>query len=732
MDQTPSNGRGVRARSRKANTSPTPAPSDTNSQPQTLATPTSPQTNGARAASLRQRAKSIKSETLSAATVHSVPPFETYAAIAIEAVQPELDGGQWPIKRVVGDVVEVSADIVKEGHDLLFARAAYRTLGQAEDEWQETPMRLVDNDRWVGHFTVEHNTRYLYGVLAFTDVFGSWRADFQKRLAAAQDLASELLEGEQLVEEAVERCTDSSERGRLQAYVELWRSLQASDSQREAAELAISAELGEIMDRWPDRSDATRYRCELPLIVDRPAARFAAWYEIFPRSQGTDPTRSATFREAEARLPAIAAMGFDTLYMTPIHPIGTTKRKGPNNSLVAGPSDPGSPYAIGGVGGGHEAIAPELGTLADFLHFQQQAHEYGLELAMDFAINCSPDHPWVQAHPDWFYHRPDGSIKFAENPPKKYEDIYPLNFRSADWKNLWAALRDVVLLWAERGVRVFRVDNPHTKPLAFWEWLIRETQAAYPDTIFLAEAFTRPKMMKAIAKLGFSQSYTYFTWRNTKAELQEYLTELTQTSMRHYFRGNFFTNTPDILPPMLQIGGRPAFRMRLVLASTLSSVYGIYNGFELSENRPRGDAGTTEYYQDSEMYQHKVWDWVRPGNIVDDVTRINRVRRDNPALHLYDNLRFYASDNEQLLVYGKATPDRANIVLCVVNLDPFWPQAGWLDVPLQEWGIDADQPYIMHDLLSEDRFTWRGGSNWVRLDPNVQPAHIFRVEIPHY
>jgi starch synthase (maltosyl-transferring) len=726
MDQTPSNGSGVRARSRKANTSPTPAPSDPTSRPHT-AVPTS-QPNGAPSSpDPRPRGKSVPKL---APAVDPVPPFDSFPAIAIEAVQPELDGGRWPIKRVVGDVVEVSADIVKEGHDLLSARAIYRPL--AETAWQEAPMRLIENDRWAGHFIVEHNTRYVYGVLAFTDVFGSWRADFQKRLAAAQDLSSELLEGVRLVEEAAARCSDPSDRGRLQGYVKLWRTQKGPAGQRAAAELAISAELGEVMDRWPDRTDATRYRHELPMIVDRPAARFAAWYEIFPRSQGTVPTRSATFREAEARLPAIAAMGFDTLYMTPIHPIGTTKRKGPNNSLVASANDPGSPYAIGGVGGGHEAIAPELGTLDDFLHFQHAAHELGLELVMDFAINCSPDHPWVHEHPDWFYHRPDGTIKYAENPPKKYEDIYPLNFRTADWKNLWAALRDVVRLWVERGVRVFRVDNPHTKPLALWEWLIRDIQTAYPDVIFLAEAFTRPKVMKELAKLGFSQSYTYFTWRNTKAELQEYLTELTQTEMREYFRGNFFANTPDILPPLLQIGGRPAFRLRLVLAATLSSVYGIYNGFELVENRPRGDAGTTEYYQDSEMYQHKVWDWDRPGNIVADIARINRVRRGNPALQLYDNLRFCRSDNDQLLAYAKATLDGANIVLCVVNVDPFWPQAGWLDVPLAEWGIGADQPYVMHDLLTDDRFTWRGSSNWVRLDPNVQAAHIFRVEIPHY
>ena len=707
MEPTPSNGSNVRARSRKANTSSTATPKR-------------------RAAARANGTAAGTPLPVGDRVVTSLPPFETYPAIAIENVQPELDGGRWPIKRVVGDALEVSADIFKEGHDLLQARVIYHPIGQSG--WDEVPMRLADNDRWVGTFTVDQNTRYVYSVLAFTDTFASWRADLQKRLAAAQDVTSELLEGARLVDQAAERATDPSDKGRLEAYARRWRSV----SQREAAELAISAELADVIDRWPDRTDATRYRHELPLIVDRLAARFAAWYEIFPRSQGTDPNRSATFREAEARLPAIAAMGFDTLYMTPIHPIGTTNRKGPNNTLVAGPNDPGSPYATGSPAGGHEAIAPELGTLDDFLHFQRVAREHGLELVMDFAIQVSPDHPWVEEHPEWFYHRPDGTIKYAENPPKKYEDIYPLNFRSVDWKALWAAWRDLVILWAERGVRVFRVDNPHTKPLAFWEWLIEDVHNAYPDVIFLAEAFTRPKMMRQLAKAGFTQSYTYFTWRNTRSELQEYLTELTQSQMKEYYRGNFFANTPDILPHILQFGGRPAFRMRLVLASTLSSVYGIYSGFELAENTPRGAPGTTEYYLDSEMYQHKVWDWDRPGNIIDDVTRINRIRRENPALHLYDNLRFHFADNDQLLVYSKATPDRSNIIVCVVNLDTYWPQAGWLEVPAHEWGIPADQPYVVHDLFNEQRYTWRGDWNWVRLDPHQSPAHVLRVEIPRY
>jgi starch synthase (maltosyl-transferring) len=641
-----------------------------------------------------------------------LPPFDTYSAIAIEHVAPEVDGGRWPIKRVVGDTVQVAASVFKEGHDLIVVEVAYRT--EAAADWQTAPMTLTENDRWVGQFAVTRNTRYVYTVQAYTDVFGSWRADLMKRVAAGQRVPSELLEGRRLVEKA-----------RLQAAPVDAHTLDAS-LRDWSVEAALDDTLRAVMARLPDTSDCTRHQPELGLTADRPAARFAAWYEIFPRSQGTDPTRSATFREAERRIPAIADMGFDVLYMTPIHPIGVTNRKGPNNMLIAGPSDPGSPYAIGSSAGGHEAIAPELGTLADFEHFRQVAADHGLELALDFAINVSPDHPWVREHPEWFYHRPDGSIKYAENPPKKYEDIYPVNFRACNWQQLWASLRDIVLLWVQRGVRTFRVDNPHTKPLAFWEWLIADVHRDHPDVVFLSEAFTRPQVMKALAKAGFTQSYTYFTWRNTKWELTDYLTELTQTEMKEYFRGNFFANTPDILPPILQTGGRPAFRMRLVLAATLSSVYGIYSGFELAENTPREPG--SEYYLDSEMYQHKVWDWNRPGNLIGDVRRVNQIRHENAALHQYDNLRFFGTDNDQLLGYFKATADRHNVILMIVNLDPFNAQAGWVDVPANEWGIGWDSPYLVHDLLSGERYTWHGNHNWVRLDPALQPAHILRVE----
>ncbi len=648
------------------------------------------------------------------------PRFDWYPRVWIEDVWPEIDGGRWPIKRELGDTVEVWADVFKEGHDLLTVRVLFRC--ETDSEWQHSPMHLFENDRWTGSFQVARNARYRYTIEAFTDVFESWRRDLEKRVEAGQDVASELLEGQRLVRAAAERASGDDRRA-IEDVLEAW--LRAD--QERAVALVNLEPLAELMARYPDMSDATRYR-ELEVVVDRERARFAAWYEIFPRSQGFDPSRSATFREAEARIPRIAAMGFDVLYLTPIHPIGHTHRKGRNNTLLAGSNDPGSPYAIGSQAGGHTAIEPSLGTLDDFLHFQDVAHQHGLEIALDFAIQVSPDHPWVREHPDWFYHRPDGTIKYAENPPKKYEDIYPLNFDSPDWKNLWTALRDVIQFWAERGVRIFRVDNPHTKPFAFWEWLIREVQSRYPDTIFLSEAFTRPKVMRALAKLGFSQSYTYFTWRNVKWELTEYHTELTQSPMKEYYRGNLFPNTPDILPRILQAGGRPAFRMRLVLAATLSSVYGIYNGFELCENRPRGE--DSEYYLDSEMYQYKVWDWDRPGNIVDEVARVNRIRRENPALHEYENLRFYWSENERLLFYGKSTADHANVVLVVVNLDPFNVQSGWLEAPVHEWGIRHDEPYTVVDLLANRQYTWRGPRNWVQLDPQTQPAHIFRVELP--
>jgi starch synthase (maltosyl-transferring) len=478
------------------------------------------------------------------------------------------------------------------------------------------------------------------------------------------------------------------------------------------------------MARHADRSPGASYERVLPLIVERERARFGTWYELFPRSCAAEPGRHGTFKDVEQRLPYVAGMGFDVLYLPPVHPVGRAFRKGPNNTLNAGPDDPGSPWGIGAAEGGHTSVHPQLGTLEDFDHLVAAARGHGVEIALDVAFQCSPDHPWVREHPEWFRHRPDGTIKYAENPPKKYQDIYPLDFECADWRGLWQALLDVVLFWAARGVRIFRVDNPHTKPFHFWEWLIAEVRNRYPDTVFLSEAFTRPKVMRYLAKSGFSQSYTYFTWRNTKEEITAYFTELTQTPVREYMRANLFANTPDILSEYLQYGGRPAFQIRLVLAATLGASYGIYGPpFETCE--PRAVRPGSEEYLDSEKYQVRHWDWDRPSVFREFITRVNQIRRENPALQFDRRLRFYPADNEQILFYGKTAPDLSNIILVVINLDPHHVHSGWVRVPLAELGLEG--AYQAHDLLTGARFLWHGESNFVQLDPNGAFAHILRV-----
>ncbi|MBV8816075.1 MAG: alpha-1,4-glucan--maltose-1-phosphate maltosyltransferase, partial [Verrucomicrobia bacterium] len=488
--------------------------------------------------------------------------------------------------------------------------------------------------------------------------------------------------------------------------------------------IAKDAELNGLMAAWPDRSLSTEFSPYQKVIVDRPEALFAAWYEFFPRSAQGLGERGSKFRDCLPRVDDAKAMGFDVVYFPPIHPIGFTKRKGKNNSVTAEANDPGVPYAIGSQLGGHKAVEPELGTLEDFDWLVKEIRARGMEVALDFAINCSPDHPYVKEHPEWFYHRPDGTIKYAENPPKKYEDVYPLNFHNPNWRELWEEMRSIILFWIEHGVRIFRVDNPHTKPVAFWEWLISEIRAEYPDVIFLSEAFTRPKMMKVLAKCGFTQSYTYFTWRSTKYELTEYLTELTQTEMKYYFRGNFFTNTPDILPFFLQTGGRPAFLIRAILATTLTTVYGIYSGFELCENVP---IPGREEYLNSEKYQFKERDWDAPGNIKAYLTQLNRIRKENRALQIYENLEFNTVENDQILFYSKATPSLDNIILVAVSLDPFNTQSGFAYVPIDRFGIGENDIYQVEDLLTGERFIWRSRRNFVMLDPNSRPAHIFRV-----
>ncbi len=631
-------------------------------------------------------------------------------SVVIENVTPAVDGGRYSVKREVGAALEVTADIFQGGHAVLVAYLKYRRAG--ERAWRETPMRHVDNDRWAGAFTLDANTRWLFTIEALPEPFRSWLADLDKRHDAGQDVAGEVLEGLALIRAAAARAGRADAR-RLHELAE--RLARAAD-QATAVALAADPELGALMDRHLDRADATWADREYEVVADRERARFAAWYEFFPRSSGT-------FKDAEAELERAAAMGFDVVYLPPIHPIGRTHRKGRNNALVAGPGDPGSPWAIGSEAGGHTAVHPELGTLGDFDRFVERARGLGLEVALDFAIQCSPDHPWVRAHPEWFFHRPDGTIKYAENPPKKYEDIYPLNFDCADPRPLWEEMRRVLEFWAARGVRAFRVDNPHTKPVKFWEWLIREIQGGHPDVVFLAEAFTRPKIMKALAKAGFTQSYTYFTWRNETRELTDYLTEITTPPVADYFRGHLWPNTPDILHATLQRGGRPAFKLRLVLAATLSSLYGIYSGYELCENVPR-EPGSEEYL-DSEKYERKRRDWSAPGNLVDFVTRVNRIRRENRALQLSTNLRFHGADDPHVVFYGKMTPERDNLVFVAASLDPFASHASMVDVPVGELGLGPDQPYRMHELLSDRWFEWRGPRGYVELHPDVDPAQIF-------
>jgi starch synthase (maltosyl-transferring) len=646
----------------------------------------------------------------------------TFPAVVIENLSPLVDGGRYPVKRVVGEDLVVEADIFKDGHDVVGASVRWRILG--DSFWHETSMRHVDNDRWRGVCTFYENATYEYTVEAWTDIFGGWQHEFAAKFEAGiKNLTSETLEGAALVEAAGKRATNRADAARL---LELAENIRTGDK-AEVNAIAHSPELEVLMATYPDRSTATQYAPPPRAIVDRPEARFAAWYEFFPRSAGGHGDRGSTLRECLPRADYAKAMGFNVIYFPPIHPIGHTNRKGRNNSLTPEPDEPGVPYAIGNEHGGHKAVDPNLGTLDDFDWLQNEVRSRGMEIALDFAVNCSPDHPYVRDHPEWFYKRPDGTIKYAENPPKKYEDIYPLNFRCANWTELWQEMKTIILFWADHGVRIFRVDNPHTKPVPFWEYLITGVRQVYPDVIFLSEAFTRPKMMKALAKAGFNQSYTYFTWRTSKQEITEYFTELTQTEMRQYFRGNLWPNTPDILPFHLQQGGRPAFVVRAVLAATLSSVYGMYSGFELCENAALPGR---EEYLDSEKYQWKQRDWDARGNIKDWITRINQIRRDNRALHFYENLRFYQADNDAVLCYGKMTPALDNIIIVVVNLDPFQKQHSFVELPLDQFGLGDGDAYQMHDLLSDARYIWHGGRNYVELDPEIQPVHIFRLRRP--
>jgi starch synthase (maltosyl-transferring) len=642
-----------------------------------------------------------------------------FPSAVIENLQPVVDGGRYPTKRIVGEDLVVEADIFKDGHDVVAAVLKWRVLG--ERRWRETSMAYIDNDRWRGVCTLYDIAVYEYTVEAWTDTFRGWQREFTAKFGAGiSELRSEALEGAALLEAASRRARDRADSARL---LELSRRMCKAGT-AEINKIAQFRELEMLMATYADRDNATHYAPAPRVIVDRPAAQIGAWYEFFPRSAEGRGDHGSTFRDCLPRIDDAKAMGFDVIYFPPIHPIGHTNRKGRNNSITCEPGDPGVPWAIGSEAGGHKAVEPSLGTLDDFDWLQKQVRKRGMEIALDFAINCSPDHPYVKEHPDWFYKRPDGTIKYAENPPKKYEDIFPLNFRCDDWRELWAEMKSIVLFWARRGVRIFRVDNPHTKPVAFWEYLVTGVRDKYPDVVFLSEAFTRPKMMKALAKAGFNQSYTYFTWRNSKRELIEYFTELTQTEMSEYFRANLWPNTPDILPFVLQDGGRPAFMIRVLLAATLSTLYGIYSGYELCESESLPDR---EEYLDSEKYQWKERDWNAPGNIKDWITRLNKIRKENRALQFYDNLRFYHADNDAILFYGKMTAARDNIILIVVNLDPHREQNSYVNVPIDQFGQMESDVYQVHDLLSDARYTWRGRQNYVELDPEIQPAHVFRV-----
>jgi starch synthase (maltosyl-transferring) len=639
--------------------------------------------------------------------------------VVIENVRPRVENGKYPIKRVLGEPVIVSADVYSDGHDTLSAVALYR--GPGDTEWREAPLKPKGNDRWEGRFIVEEIGEYRYTVSGWVDRFKTWRHDLKNRHEGGQELGVHFLIGAELLDETSQAGKKERQR-RLAEIIGIFRSGKNED---EKLGLALGEELELLMDAEGERRFKTTYGAEFVVTVERPKALFSSWYERFPRSCSTIEGKHGTLADCIRVLPEIARMGFDVWYLPPIHPIGKTNRKGKNNAPTAGPGDVGSPWAIGSAEGGHKSIHPDLGTMEDLKALLAKGKEHGVDIALDLAFQCSPDHPYVKEHPEWFRWRPDGKVQHAENPPKQYEDIIPLNFECEAWQELWEELKSVVLFWAKQGVRIFRVDNPHTKPFRFWEWLIRECKAEYSDLMFLSEAFTRPKVMYELAKIGFTQSYTYFTWRNTKPEFTEYITHLLNTEVREFFRPNFWPNTPDILPEHLQYGGRSAFVGRLLLAATLSSNYGIYGpAFELCVEE--GLPGKEEYLN-SEKYQLTRWDWDRAGNLKDLIARVNRIRRENKALQTTWNLRFYEVDNEYLMFYGKATDDLDNIILVVINLDPAHTQSGWVKVPIHDLGLPADQPYLVHELLSDDKYIWHGEKNYVQLDPSVSPAHVFRV-----
>ncbi|MFH1790609.1 MAG: alpha-1,4-glucan--maltose-1-phosphate maltosyltransferase [Candidatus Omnitrophota bacterium] len=639
--------------------------------------------------------------------------------IVIENVHPELDYGRYPVKRVTGENVVVRADVFSDGHDEISVFLCFR--GGDHGKWREVPMRPLGNDVWEGVFTITEESTYHYSVLGVVDFFATWKKDLEKKHAAGQNVRADFVIGADYIDGAAGQA-QRADADRLKGFSRILRTCEAVSV---GMETALNLELSEIMASYPDRSAATMYPKELRVWVDRKKAVFSAWYELFPRSASPDPKRAGTLKDCERLLPDIAKLGFDVLYLPPIHPIGTANRKGKNNAPKCGPGDVGSPWAIGSETGGHKSIDPFLGTMSDFKRLVQEAAKHGIEVALDLAYQCSPDHPYVKAHPEWFRKRPDGTIQYAENPPKKYEDIVPFNFETRDWKALWDELKSIVLFWIEAGVRIFRVDNPHTKPFLFWEWLFAEMRRDHPDVIFLSEAFTRPKIMNCLAKTGFTQSYTYFTWRSTKAEIAEYMTELTHGACREYFRPNFWPNTPDILMEYLQRGARPMFAVRVILAATLSSNYGIFGpSYELcvTEALPG-----KEEYLDSEKYEVRHWDRNGAGNIRKIIEKLNRIRRANASLQATNNFRLCETDNDYIFAYLKTTPDVSNVILAVVNMDPLYTQSGWVKLPISELGIEPYGAFMVHDLLNDNKYVWQGEKNYVELNPSITAAHVFLV-----
>jgi starch synthase (maltosyl-transferring) len=640
--------------------------------------------------------------------------------VIIEGVSPEIDGGRFPAKRTIGDTVRVEADIFTDGHDSISAVLAFKP--EDAGQWQERRLTALVNDRWFGEFPVTSLGRYRFTIHAWVDHWETWRRDLLKRIQANGDTPLDYLIGAEHIAAAAERAKppDSTWLREEAAF------LRDADDQSLRRERATADVLNDAMLRYPDRKFASKYEREPVIVVDPVRARFSSWYEFFPRSTALEPGRHGTFADCEKRLEYAAGMGFDVVYLPPVHPIGQKFRKGKNNTTEAQPDDVGSPWAIGSEEGGHKSIHPLLGTAQDFRRLVERAEELGLQVALDIAFQVSPDHPYVSDHDEWFRKRPDGTIQYAENPPKKYQDIYPFDFETPKWREMWDELKSVFVYWIGQGVRIFRVDNPHTKAFPFWEWCITEIKREWPDVLFLSEAFTRPKIMYRLAKLGFSQSYTYFPWRNAKYELTTYLTELTKTQVREFFRPNQWPNTPDILTEFLQIGSRAAFTIRLLLAATLGANYGVYGPtFELLESKPVRPG--SEEYLDSEKYQIRHWDLARPDSLREFITLVNRIRRENPALQSDWGLDFHPTDNEQLICYSKRSPDGTNLVLMVVNLDPYHTQAGFVTLPLSELKVEEDRPYQANDLLTGARYVWNGPRNYVELNPASVPAHIFRI-----